>query len=84
MDCFFGGGNSAAVCDYALVCVRCVSVLLRLCMNLESLEGFVLILMDSRSIFRLFYCSCRVSIDVSLFNVCILLATSCEGSCRMR
>ena len=59
-------------------------VLLRLCLSLQSLEGFVLTVMDSTICFHLVCCSCKMSSDICLFSVCILLTTSCEGSWRLR
>ena len=53
-------------------------------MSLQSLEGFVLNVMDSRSCFHLVCCSCKMSSDISLFSVCSLLATSCEEIWRLR
>ena len=53
-------------------------------MSLQSLEGFVLNVMDSRSCFHLVCCSCKMSSDISLFSVCNLSATSCEGDWRLR
>ena len=61
-----------------------VYVLLKLCMSLQSLEGFVLNVMDLRSCFHLVCCSCKMSLDISLLRVSILLATSWEGSWRLR
>ena len=53
-------------------------------MSLQSLEGFVLNVMDSRSCFHLVSCSCKMSSGISLLSVCIWSATSCEGSWRLR
>ena len=53
-------------------------------MSLQSLEGFVLNLMNSRSCFHLICCSCKLSSDIALFSVCNLLATSGEGGWRLR
>ena len=52
-------------------------------MSLQSLEGLVLNVMDSRSCFHLVCCSCKTS-DISLFSICILLVTSCEGNWHLR
>ena len=48
-------------------------------MSLKSLVEFVLNAIDSRSCFHLVCCSCKMSFNISLFSVCILLATSYEG-----
>ena len=74
---------------FLLVLAMCVTralvyLLLRLCMNLQSLEGFVLNVMDSRSCFQLNCCSCKMLSDISLFSISILFATFCEGSWRLR
>ena len=61
-----------------------MSLLLRFCISLQSLEGFVLNVTDSRSCFILVCFSCKMSSDISLFSVSILLGTSCEGSWRLR
>ena len=53
-------------------------------MSLQNLEEFELNVMDSRSCFHLVCCSCKMSSDISLFSVCNLLATSCEGRWRLR
>ena len=53
-------------------------------MSLQILEGLVLNVMDSRSCFHLACYSCKISLDISLFSVCILLATSCEESWHLR
>ena len=53
-------------------------------MSLQSLEGFVLSVMDLIRCFHLVGCSCKVLSDISLLSVCILLATYCEGSWRLR
>ena len=52
-------------------------------MSVQSLERSVLNVMDSRSSFHLICCSCKMSSDISLFSVTILLATSCEGCWRL-
>ena len=84
LECYLGEG----IVLLLVVMASCESgasllVLLRLCMSLQNLEGFVLNMMDSRSCFNLVCCSCRMSSNISLFSVCILL-TSCEGSWCLR
>ena len=53
-------------------------------MSLQSLDGFVLNVIDSRGCFHSVCCSYKILPDISLFRVCNLLTTFCEGSWRLR
>ena len=84
-DCSLGEG----IVLLFVVMASCVSgasvnVLLRLCISLQSLEGFVLYVIVLRSCFHLICCSCWISSCISLLSVFILLMISGEGSSCLR
>ena len=83
-DCSMGEGIVLLFVVMAS-CVSGVSVylLLRLLMSLQSFEGvvmYVIVLIVLRSCFHLVCCSSWISLDISLFSVCVLLMISGVGN----